>query len=225
MSRNNMFRGMLVLLLGGLAACTATPVEPSDANATPAGLPTPAAETPQPMDDSDAAVTAATTQLASELGVAASDITVVSAEKTEFMDSCLGLGQANESCLQAITPGWIVVLDVNGQDYEVHTDEAGQQARVAMNAGSGVAAEPEAATATSVAYLAEALGVAETDIEVVALEAADFPDSCLGLGQANESCLQAITPGWLVTLGVGGAVYELHTDEIGGQVRLASPSS
>ena len=62
---------------------------------------------------------------------------------------------------------------------------------------------------------------AETEIEVVTLEAAEFSDSCLGLGRPEESCLQAITPGWLLTLSVGGQEYKVHSDATGGQVRAA----
>jgi hypothetical protein len=83
------------------------------------------------------------------------------------------------------------------------------------------AADPEAATAAAVAHLAGELGVAEAEIEVVSLEGVEFTDSCLGLGQPNESCLQAITPGWLVMLGAEGQEYEVHTDATGEQVRIA----
>jgi hypothetical protein len=169
--------------------------------------------------DPDAATAAAIAHLATELGVAEAEIEIVSLEAAEFTDSCLGLGQPNESCLQAITSGWLVVLAAAGQEYEVRTDETGQQARIAPETAS--AADPDAATAAAIAYLATDLGVAEAEIEVVSLEAAEFTDSCLGLGQPDESCLQAITPGWLIMLSAAGQEYEVHTDETGQQVRLA----
>lgn len=174
--------------------------------------------------DPDAATAAAIAQLAQELGIAEGDIEVVSFEAAEFNDSCLGLGGPEESCLQAITPGWLVILSAEGQEYEVRTDAMGQQARVAPESGSGSAADPDAASAAAVAQLASELGVAEADIEVVSLEAAEFSDSCLGLGGPEESCLQAITPGWLLILSAEGQEYEVHTDETGGQVRIASES-
>jgi hypothetical protein len=64
--------------------------------------------------------------------VAVEQIRVVEVEKAEWTDSCLGLGQPNESCLQAITPGWRVVLEVNGQRYEVRTDETASTIRLAF---------------------------------------------------------------------------------------------
>jgi hypothetical protein len=180
----------------------------------------PAAETPETEDAADAVTAAAISALADQLGVGEDEIEVVSAVMTEFSDSCLGLGQANESCLQAITPGWLIVLDAGGQTYELHTDETGQQVRMASDTASAPA-DPDAATAAAVALLASELGVDENEIEVVALEGAEFTDSCLGLGQADESCLQVVTPGWLITLGVAGQEYEVHTDGTGQVVRIA----
>jgi hypothetical protein len=187
----------------------------------PTGLP--AAETPEAEGAADAITAAAVAFLADQLGLTPDDIAVVSAEITEFTDSCLGLGGPAESCLQAITPGWLVMLDVGGQAYEVHTDETGQQVRVADESqGTGIPADPDAAVAAAVAQLASELGVAEADIEMVSLEAAEFNDGCLGLGQPDESCLQAITPGYLIMLSAAGQTYEVRTDETGQQVRIAN---
>ena len=211
MSGNRAFVAIFTLLIALLVAC-----EPMG---TESGVGEPA-ETPETGRGAAAAVA----HLAGELGVAEAEIEVISAEMTEFTDSCLGLGQLNESCLQAITPGWLVLLNVEGQEYEVHTDETGEQARIAPLESQG-AADPEAATAAAVALLAGELGVAEAEIELVSLEGAEFTDSCLGLGQANESCLQAITPGWRVVLSAGGQEYEVRTDATGGQARIADESA
>ena len=154
------------------------------------------------------------------LGIAPDAITVVSAAPAEFTDGCLGLGGPAESCLQAITPGWVVVLSANGQEYTVHTDATGQQVRVAAE-GSSAPSDPDAATAAAVATLAQELGVAESDITVASLEGADFTDSCLGLGGPEEMCAQVITLGWLIRLDVAGQTYEVHTDGTGQVVRIA----
>lgn len=219
-----------LLLLALLAACApgqaAQPTTESGA-AEPPALGTPlteptAAETPATGNAADASTitAAAMAQLAAELGLAESDVTVLSAEETEFTDGCLGLGGPAESCLQAITPGWLVMLSANGQEYEVHTDATGQQVRIAAE-GSSAPSDPDAATAAAVAALAKELGVPENDITVASLEAADYTDSCLGLGQADESCAQVITLGWLIRLDAAGQTYEVHTDGIGQIVRIA----
>jgi hypothetical protein len=218
---------VVILLIALLAACGPGETEPAAGEPTAPATPettqppvdTPVAETPESDSAADAITAAAVAHLAAELGVAEAEIELISAEMTEFTDSCLGLGQANESCLQAITPGWLVMLSVGGQEYEVHTDETGEQVRIASEEAG--AADPDAATAAAVAHLAAELGVTEAEIELVSLEGVEFTDSCLGLGQPNESCLQAITPGWLIMLGAGGQEYEVHTDATGQQVRLA----
>lgn len=76
------------------------------------------------------AVQAAINELSRISGAAAADIQVISAEHVEWTDSCLGLGQANESCLQVITPGWKIVLEVDGRQYEFRTDETAQTIRM-----------------------------------------------------------------------------------------------
>ena len=72
--------------------------------------------------------------------------------------------------------------------------------------------------------LAQTLGIegpAGAEIEVVSAEPVRWSDACLGLGRAHESCAAVVTPGYRVTLAVGDRRYVYHTDEAGGQVRLA----
>ncbi len=219
MSTFKPFAVLLALMLVLLAACQPTPGEPGageDATATPEIMPPPAGETPS----ADAIQAAAVAALATQLGLAESDVQVLSAEPTEFSDGCLGLGGPAESCLQAITPGWIVKLSAGGQEYEVHTDETGQQVRVAGAEGSGTGAT-DAITASAAAVLADKLGVAPDDITVLSAEPAEFSDACLGLGGPEEMCAQVITPGWIVKLSAGGQEYEAHTDETAVNVRVA----
>ena len=159
-------------------------------------------------------------RLAADLGLAEADVTVLSAEETEFTDGCLGLGGPAESCLQAITPGWLVMLSANGQEYEAHTDATGQQVRIAGLDGSSSTGAVDAITASAAAVLADQLGIAPDAITVVSAEETEFSDGCLGLGGPEESCLQAITPGWIVTLSADGQEYVAHTDATGVQVRI-----
>ena len=77
------------------------------------------------------AVLAAQDWLAKELNVQAPEVEIVTVEQAEWPDSCLGLGGANESCAQVVTPGWRAVFNVNGQRYEVRTNETGSDIRLA----------------------------------------------------------------------------------------------
>lgn len=74
--------------------------------------------------------------LATQLSVAVEQVQIMEVEQAEWSDSCLGLGGPNESCLQVITPGWRAVFEINGQLYEVRTDETGSIIRLASPQGT-----------------------------------------------------------------------------------------
>lgn len=74
-------------------------------------------------------------QLAANLGLKESDISVVSSTTIEFNDACMGVAMEGLMCAQEITPGHIIVLEANGLQYEYHTDADGsriQPATLAM---------------------------------------------------------------------------------------------
>jgi hypothetical protein len=73
---------------------------------------------------------AAKTALSQKLKIAEDQVSFVSAELVDWSDSCLGLGGPAESCLQAITPGYKVILNAQGSSYEVHTNETGSVVRI-----------------------------------------------------------------------------------------------
>ena len=84
--------------------------------------------TPHP-DLPDAAV-AARQALASEMGIAADEIEVVSFSQEDWPDACLGLAETDEMCAQVITPGWRIELSAEGDEYVYRTDESGESIRL-----------------------------------------------------------------------------------------------
>jgi hypothetical protein len=70
-------------------------------------------------------------QLAANLDLKESDITLVSNEETEFGDACLGVAMEGVMCAQVVTPGRIIVLEANGVQYEYHTSEDGSRVQPA----------------------------------------------------------------------------------------------
>ena len=64
--------------------------------------------------------------LANELGITPDQIEVVSVEATEWPDSCLGVVIPDTMCAEVITPGYKIILQAQGRDRELHTDETGR---------------------------------------------------------------------------------------------------
>jgi len=101
------FDGGLVALLSGLLG-------------DPLTLPQGAVIEPYPP-----AVAAAIGWLADSLDTDPGQLAVLDYTPADWPDSCLGLAGPGEACLQVITPGWRVVLQVGGVDYTLRTDEFG----------------------------------------------------------------------------------------------------
>lgn len=81
----------------------------------------------QPIPTSNDAVQAATLDLANALGVSQDQVSLVSAAIIEWPDSCLGIQQTNIACAEIVTPGYLILLEADGRQYEYHTDAAGDQ--------------------------------------------------------------------------------------------------
>ncbi len=118
--RNALFILMLFLMI--LTACAPKTPPASQGQPQPAGG--------MVTKDKAPFALAAKTALSQKLEIAEEKISFVSAEGVEWSDSCLGLGGPAKSCLQAITPGYKVILAAAGQQFEVHTNEAGDVVRI-----------------------------------------------------------------------------------------------
>jgi len=80
---------------------------------------------------------------------------------------------------------------------------------------------PPAVTA-AVGFLADELEVNPGDVEVVGFTAQTWPDTCLGLPDEGEMCAQVETPGWRIMIGVQGQEFEMHSDQVGENLRVKS---
>ncbi|MFN2236454.1 MAG: hypothetical protein ACK2U1_19675 [Anaerolineales bacterium] len=109
---------ILLLVLIFATACGGNPTTPSIDAVTPdlEGLPPVAAIKAREV-------------LAAELDLGIEEVAILSQEQKIWSDSCLGLGGAAESCLQAEVDGWSVELSVNGETYKARTDWLGEQVR------------------------------------------------------------------------------------------------
>ena len=123
------------------------PIDEASAEATPAATEEPTAEateeateepTEEPIEEATAESgeeagsgngmdIAALVQenLAQQLQIDIDQIEVVSVEPVEWSDACLGVYTADMMCAQVITPGYLVIVAVDGEQYEYHTNDDG----------------------------------------------------------------------------------------------------
>jgi hypothetical protein len=68
----------------------------------------------------------------------------VDVEQVEWPDACLGVQLRGQVCAEVLTPGYRVTLEVQGQQYVYHTDQAGSQALLAAEPGEPLENPPVA---------------------------------------------------------------------------------
>jgi hypothetical protein len=106
----NFFLTALVVVLA-LAACSPTD-DLIDAVETLENIP-------------PAAVQEVVTKLSQDIDVTIDEIEIVDFEQVEWKDACLDIPSEGPVCAQVVTPGFRVVLEANGQQYEFHSNEDG----------------------------------------------------------------------------------------------------
>jgi len=63
--------------------------------------------------------------LASRLGVTENEISVISVEAVTWNDSSLGCPEKGMMYIQVLTPGYRIILEVSGKQYDYRTDDRG----------------------------------------------------------------------------------------------------
>ncbi len=84
--------------------------------------------------------------------------------------------------------------------------------------------QPRAADVAALEDLAARFEISVDEIEVLSVEAMEWPDGCLGVGEPDEVCTEAIVPGFEVLLQFGETVVTYRTNETGTLVRFATVS-
>ena len=208
-------------LLGGSSAPgpTAPPatIAPSPVQSVTAEPPPAAAPTPAPPLANAAPANTARQALARELDTKLEDIRVVSVVQVDWPDGCLGIAKPGMMCTQAIVPGYQIILEANGNEYEYRSDLSGRQVVLAPDRVRD-AAIPAAVFEVRSAAAAE-LGMGLDSVRIVSVEKVDWPDPCLGVPDPLELCAQVITPGYRIVLNANGQQVIYHTDETGQNFR------
>jgi hypothetical protein len=80
-------------------------------------------------DGQPQAVSRAIDFLAGELNLPAAGVVVVSFDYLAWPDRCLGVTVMGQMCAQGVTPGYKIILQAQGVQYELHTDDTGKNIR------------------------------------------------------------------------------------------------
>lgn len=210
---------VLMILLMGVTACAPTaaateqPSIPTEEPSIPTDEPTP---THIPVDVPPAQ-RAAINALMEQLNLTADKITLVSSEAVTWPNGCLGIVKMGVMCTQAEVPGFKIVLEANGQNYEFHTNQDGKVVMLAEGAQDAGVVEQ-----IVIKQLADNLGLQERDISVVSNTTIEFNDACMGVAMEGVMCAQVVTPGHIIVLEANGLQYEFHTDANGSRVQPAT---
>ena len=68
-------------------------------------------------------------------------------------------------------------------------------------------------------FISESLAVPLESIEITNVEQMEWPNGCLGLPEGDEACVEAITPGWLLTFNINDQEYKYRVDQTGTVIR------
>jgi hypothetical protein len=161
-------------------------------------------------------VEAATRYLAQELNVPPEAVEPSVIEPVDWPDATLGCPEPGKAYAQVVTPGYRMVLEVDGKDYELHTDRTGGVVRICER-------DPQEGPAAAVEYLAAEIGVAAKEIEVLSVDAYEWPDASLGCPEPGRSYAQVVTPGYRVVLRAKRSEYQVRTDVEGQITVLCEP--
>jgi hypothetical protein len=145
------YKGMMILvaILGTLVTACGAPSAPPIVPTPPASvLPT---QPPSPLPGQNPAGDLATeleeeawkgapaaalnsrADLAQRLNVDPGTIKLISIEPVDWPDGCLGIQQPDVMCIMVITPGYQVVLEADGKQYEYHTNQDGSSVKLATD--------------------------------------------------------------------------------------------
>jgi hypothetical protein len=210
---------------GNTGANTGATTAPTATIAMPAATPVPATPTPLPSSPTptlvsdtsgnqswpaaaDAAVKAATSALASQLAIAQDAIIVANVTATQWPDRSIGCPRRGVNYIQVVTPGYKIVLQTSGAEYEFHTDNSGQ---IVVNCTVANDSDAQPVTEAAKADLAQRLKIDSSAIQVVSVTKVTWPDGSRGCPKMGVMYNQIVSPGYIITLSANGQQYEYHT--------------
>lgn len=166
-------------------------------------------------------VTAVSREISRSYRISQSQLRVVSFSQQDWSDSCLGLGQANESCAQVfIKNGWRVVMSDSSQTWTYRTDNTARFVRLESLGNSSNNSLPDTVTNAVLRAASAQSGLSTSQLKITKSQQQNWPDRCLGLPNPTELCASALTPGWRVSVESKQLLLVYHTDRTGSLIRL-----
>ena len=135
-----MLSALLVAACAAPAAAPGVPAQPPSVMPTPPTSPLPGVKPggglitrPEAEEwaKAPAAALKARADLAERLQIDPDTIKLVSVEAVDWPDGCLGVQTPGVMCTMVITPGYRVILEAGGKQYEYHTSVSGDAVRLA----------------------------------------------------------------------------------------------
>jgi hypothetical protein len=150
------------------------------------------------------------------------EVQVILKEEREWSDSCLGLGGADELCLQVITPGYLVVVDTPKGQFTFHTELTMQRFRLDTGDPGELPTEFDSTTRFQW-LLAGRLDLPLDQVTLLKREAVDWPNACLGVEEPGVMCAEVITPGFRLTFSTPQGEVVIHTNATMAGYRTPEP--
>ncbi|MGF1457754.1 MAG: hypothetical protein ACFBSG_01870 [Leptolyngbyaceae cyanobacterium] len=202
--------GLWMIVSGGLSGCVAPAVSESETVEKPdSEVAMPPEMVPQSVSDR------VLEQASQDLSVPKAALTFRRFNPEVWLDSCLGLGRLNESCLRTLVPGWQLEVLYQDQAHFYRADEQGEVIR-----RSTLAHNLPPSIAERVIIMAAAETQSSADQWAIAMAEPRLWDGCLGVAPPDAVCAQVAIFGWRVTATGAGKTLIYHTDMSGDAIRL-----
>ncbi|MGB7445050.1 MAG: hypothetical protein WA919_28605 [Coleofasciculaceae cyanobacterium] len=157
-----------------------------------------------------------------QLSLPLSQLRISQFERQTWRDRCLGLSRPTEKCIGIPTPGWRVTVESKQQFYVYRTNNSGfdirTEAIVGLPTGNG-----ELPYLVAEAVLQDAQGrlnLPTSGLHIVQAQRQTWSNACLDLANPGQVCVQAIVPGWRVTVEGKKKVLVYRTNDSGSLVRI-----
>ena len=150
-----------------------------------------------------------------DLKVPEAELSLLRVNQEIWSDGCLGLGQANELCLQVLVPGWQLEVVYGEQSFFYRSDDFGDIIRRSTLDNN----LPPSITAKVIDLASLEAGVPANQLTVTSADPQVW-DGCLGIAAPGKICTQIAIFGWRAFVEGSGETLIYHTDMVGNDIRL-----